>query len=50
VGAGFAVVADEVRSLAMRAADSAKNTTGLIENIRGFQLFLTQGETAVSAT
>lgn len=35
VGAGFAVVADEVRSLAMRAADSAKNTTGLIENISG---------------
>jgi methyl-accepting chemotaxis protein len=30
-GAGFAVVADEVRSLAMRAAESAKNTQALIE-------------------
>ncbi len=31
-GAGFAVVADEVRNLAMRAADSAKNTGALIED------------------
>jgi len=32
-GAGFAVVADEVRNLAMRAADAAKNTSVLIEDI-----------------
>jgi methyl-accepting chemotaxis protein len=30
-GAGFAVVADEVRNLALRAAESAKNTASLIE-------------------
>lgn len=30
-GAGFAVVADEVRSLAMRAADSARDTSNLID-------------------
>ncbi|HOK07458.1 MAG TPA: methyl-accepting chemotaxis protein [Syntrophales bacterium] len=32
-GAGFAVVADEVRNLAMRATESAKNTSNLIEDI-----------------
>jgi methyl-accepting chemotaxis protein len=31
-GAGFAVVADEVRNLAMRAAESAKNTATQIES------------------
>ncbi len=31
-GAGFAVVADEVRSLALRAADAAKDTSVLLED------------------
>jgi methyl-accepting chemotaxis protein len=31
-GAGFAVVADEVRNRALRAAEAAKNTAGLIES------------------
>jgi methyl-accepting chemotaxis protein len=31
-GAGFAVVAEEVRNLALRAAESAKNTAGMIED------------------
>ncbi|MCB2181548.1 MAG: CZB domain-containing protein [Desulfobulbaceae bacterium] len=31
-GAGFAVVADEVRNLAMRSAESAKNTSVLIDS------------------
>jgi methyl-accepting chemotaxis protein len=32
-GAGFAVVADEVRNLAMRAAEAARNTSNLVEDI-----------------
>jgi methyl-accepting chemotaxis protein len=32
-GAGFAVVADEVRKLAMQAAEAAKSTSTLLENI-----------------
>jgi methyl-accepting chemotaxis protein len=32
-GAGFAVVADEVRNLAMRATESAKDSSGLIKDI-----------------
>lgn len=34
-GAGFAVVADEVRNLALRAAEAAKNTAGLIDGTVG---------------
>jgi methyl-accepting chemotaxis protein len=46
-GAGFAVVADEVRSLAMRAAEAAKNTQELIEgNIQNIE----QGSRIVTST
>jgi methyl-accepting chemotaxis protein len=46
-GAGFAVVADEVRSLALRAAEAARNTQGLIEQtVQRIQ----QGNTLVQAT
>ncbi len=46
-GAGFAVVADEVRSLAMRAAEAAKNTQGLIEeNLQNIK----QGSQIVTTT
>ena len=48
-GAGFAVVAEEVRSLAQRAAEAARNTSGLIEGtisqiILGTQLVQTTDE------
>ncbi len=46
-GAGFAVVADEVRNLAMRAADAAKDTAGLIE---GTVKKVNQGGTLVADT
>lgn len=49
-GAGFAVVADEVRSLAMRAAQAAKNTSTLIDStvkkIKGGSVLV--GETSES--
>jgi methyl-accepting chemotaxis protein len=46
-GAGFAVVADEVRNLAMRAAEAAKTTAGLIEeNIKDIK----EGSELVAST
>ena len=46
-GAGFAVVADEVRSLAIRAAEAAKNTQTLIE---GNLVHVKQGSDLVNTT
>jgi methyl-accepting chemotaxis protein len=46
-GAGFAVVADEVRNLAMRAAEAARNTAGLIE---GTVTKVRQGSALVAKT
>ena len=49
-GAGFAVVADEVRHLALRAAEAAHNTAGLIEenitNIKGGTELMAQTDEA----
>ncbi len=52
-GAGFAVVADEVRNLALRAADAAQNTAGLIEStVRKSRMvrILSPGQTKPSRT
>lgn len=46
-GSGFAVVADEVRSLAMRAAEAAKNTAQLIE---GTVVWVKQGADMTNST
>ncbi len=46
-GAGFAVVADEVRALALRAAEAARNTAGLIE---GTVATIRQGTSEVGQT
>jgi methyl-accepting chemotaxis protein len=49
VGAGFAVVSEEVRNLAMRSAEAAKNTAGLIDGTiakiqKGFELVTQTGK------
>jgi methyl-accepting chemotaxis protein len=49
VGAGFAVVADEVRNLAVRSAEAAQKTTGLISGTvdaihKGAELVVTTSE------
>jgi methyl-accepting chemotaxis protein len=46
-GAGFAVVADEVRNLALRAAQAAKTTSGLIE---GTLVKVKEGSSLVTTT
>lgn len=46
-GAGFSVVANEVRTLAMRAADAARDTAGLIETT---SLKVRQGSSLVDGT
>lgn len=46
-GAGFAVVAAEVRNLAIRSAEAARSTTGLIEDTRDK---VRQGATLLSET
>jgi len=46
-GAGFAVVADEVRNLALRAAEAARGTAGLIDGTREK---LREGSALVEAT
>ncbi|MEE9912369.1 MAG: hypothetical protein K4571_11670 [Deltaproteobacteria bacterium] len=46
-GAGFAVVADEVRNLAMRSAEAAKSTSGMIEDIISL---IRQGASLVTET
>ncbi|MHB8773312.1 MAG: methyl-accepting chemotaxis protein [Syntrophales bacterium] len=46
-GAGFAVVAQEVRNLAVRSADSAKNTAAMIARI---MTMVEQGKTTVEET
>jgi methyl-accepting chemotaxis protein len=46
-GAGFAVVAEEVRNLALRAAEAARNSSGMMEDIVAK---VKQGEALVTVT